>query len=440
MNDLHAEVLDLARALIRLDTTNRGHEGTETLAAEHLRDYLTGAGVEVELVAREPSRANVVARIPGIDPGAPSLAFVGHTDVVPVDGQEWTHPPFEAVVDDAGFLYGRGAIDMKNEVAARAVAMAELARTGFRPRGDLWFLAVADEEDGIADVGMRWLLEQRPDIRPTMAINEGGGERLPLTDGRTVQSLAIGEKGTCPVLLVALGESGHASMPELGDNAVPRLAELLTRIGSGMPATVHSPEVVSTLEVLGRPVADLPTDLALASALHPTLGHLLPALPGTTMAPTILAASTARNVMPARASVELDCRTLPGTTRDDVLAAVRSRLGDDLRYRLEPMEDMVPGSSSPATGPMPEAIAACLAEDGDDAPVLPLLCTGFTDSVHLRAAAGTAAYGFSPFRSTPAEVIAAGYHNADERIHVDDLALSARFHVSLARRLLGSRP
>lgn len=438
MTDLHAEVLDLTRALIRLDTTNRGHSGTETLAAEHLRDYLTGAGIDVELVAREPSRANVVARIPGTDPGAPSLAFVGHTDVVPVDGQEWTHPPFEAVVDDDGFLYGRGAIDMKNEVAARAVAMAELARTGFRPRGDLWFLAVADEEDGIADVGMRWLLEQRPDIRPTMAINEGGGERLPLVDGRTVQSLAIGEKGTCPVLLVAVGESGHASMPELGDNAVPHLAELLTRIGSGMPTTVHSPEVLSTLEVLlGRPVRNLTADLREAGALHPTLGHLLPSLPGTTMAPTVLAASTARNVMPARASVELDCRTLPGTTRDEVLAAVRSRLGDDLRYRLEFLEDMVPGSSSPATGSVPEAIAACLAEDGDDAEILPVLCTGFTDSVHLRAAAGTAAYGFSPFRSTPAEVMAAGYHNADERIHVDDLALSARFHVSLARRLLG---
>jgi acetylornithine deacetylase/succinyl-diaminopimelate desuccinylase-like protein len=435
--DLATEVLELARGLIRCDTTNRGFSGSETLAAELLHDYLTGHGVEVELVAREPDRANVVARIPGTDPSAASLALVGHTDVVPVDGQEWRHDPFAADVDDDGFLHGRGAVDMKNEVAARAVAMARLAREGFRPRGDLWLLAVADEEDGRADVGMRWLLEERPDIRPDLAINEGAGSRLPLADGRQALTFSIGEKGTCPVRVVAVGESGHASMPELGRNAVPILADLIGRIGSGMPDVVHSPEVAATVAaLLGRPVDDLAADLEEAAALHPTLRHELPSLPGTTMAPTVLGASTARNVMPARAHVELDCRILPGTTRAEVEAAVRARLGEG-SYELEPCEDMVPGSSSPATGALPDAVAAWLAEEGDDALLLPVLCTGFTDSVHLRAAAGTAAYGFSPFRSTPAEVIAAGFHNADERVHVDDLTLSARFHVDLVRRLLG---
>src|SRR5262249_9580191 len=165
------------------------------------RDYLAGYGVEAELVAREPHRANLVARIPagglgaGVSTGstggpAESLAFVGHTDVGPCDPRDWTHPPFEAVVDGGGWLWGRGAVDMKNEVAARAVAMAELARTGFRPSGDLWFLAVADEEDGFADVGMRWLLQERPDIRPTHSINEGGGERLTLADGRQMIGLS----------------------------------------------------------------------------------------------------------------------------------------------------------------------------------------------------------------------------------------------------------
>ncbi len=375
--------------------------------------------------------------IPGTDPAAPSLAFVGHTDVVPVDGQDWTHPPFEAVVDDDGWLWGRGAIDMKNEVAARAVAMAALAREGFRPTGDLWFVAVADEEDGSADVGMRWLLEERPDLRPTLAINEGGGERLALSDGRAALSIAVGEKGTCPVRVVALGEAGHASMPEVGDNAVPLLARLMVRIGSGTPSLVRDPVVDHTLEVLlGRPVGDLAADVAEAAALHPALGVELPALPGTTMAPTMLAGSSARNVMPARASVELDCRTLPGTTTDDVLAAVRARLGDDVAYELELPEAMTPGSASSPTGLLPDAVAAVLAELDPEALLLPVLCTGFTDSVHLRAAGGTAAYGFSPFRTTPAEVLAEGYHNADERVHVDDLRLSARFHVALARRLL----
>ena len=435
--DLEQEVVVVARELIRRDTTNRGSLGTETLAADYLVDYLTGHGVEAGLVAREPSRANVVARIPGTDPGAPSLALVGHTDVVPVDGQDWTHQPFEAVVDDDGWLWGRGAIDMKNEVAARAVAMAALAREGFRPRGDLWLLAVADEEDGRADVGMRWLLEERPDIRPSMAVNEGAGARLDLADGRAALTFSVGEKGTCPVRVVARGVAGHASMPAVGDNAVPHLAELVTRLGSGLPELERDAVVDRTLELLlDRPVADLAADLAEAARLHPALAHELPALPGTTMAPTMLAASTARNVMPARAWVELDCRTLPGTTTDDVLAAVRARLGDDVRYDLELPEPMTPGSASPPTGPLPDAVAACLAELDPDALLLPVLCTGFTDSVHLRAAAGTAAYGFSPFRTTPAEVLAAGYHNADERVHVDDLRLSARFHVALVRRLL----
>ena len=136
--------------------------------------------------------------------------------MVPADARDWTHPPFAAVVDEGGWLWGRGAIDMKNEVAARAVAMAELARSGFRPKGDLWLIAVADEEDGIADVGMRWLLEARPDIRPDLAINEGGGERLPLTDGRVVQTVSVGEKGTYPARVVAVGEAGHASTPDVG--------------------------------------------------------------------------------------------------------------------------------------------------------------------------------------------------------------------------------
>ncbi len=154
---------------------------------------------------------------------------------MPADPRDWTHPPFAAVVDEGGWLWGRGAIDMKNEVAARAVAMAELARSGFRPRGDLWLIAVADEEDGTADVGMRWLLEARPDIRPDLAINEGGGERLPLADGRVVQTVSVGEKGTYPARVVAVGEAGHASTPDVGANAVPILGELLRRVGHGMP-------------------------------------------------------------------------------------------------------------------------------------------------------------------------------------------------------------
>ena len=189
--------------------------------------------------------------------------------------------------------YGRGAIDMKNEVAARAVAMAELARSGFRPRGDLWLLAVADEEDGTADVGMRWLLDARPDIRPDLAVNEGGGEQLRLPDGRILATVGIGEKGTFPVRVTAVGEAGHASTPSVGDNAVPLLGELLRRVGSGLPESEPSPLLEHALDVLLGPRREGrsgPEVVREAAALHPALEHLLPALTGTTMAPTLLAA------------------------------------------------------------------------------------------------------------------------------------------------------
>jgi acetylornithine deacetylase/succinyl-diaminopimelate desuccinylase-like protein len=436
---LHDEVIRIARDLIRLDTTNAREPGlgNETLCAEYLSDYLSGYGVECELVAREAHRANLVARIPGSEPGAESLAFVGHTDVVPCDPRDWTHPPFEAVLDDHGWLWGRGAVDMKKEVAARAVAMAELARSGFRPSGDLWLLAVADEEDGFADVGMRWLLEERTDLKPTHSINEGGGERMPLSDGREVVAVSVGEKGTLPVQVTALGEAGHASIPTLGNNAVPLLARLVTRLGSGMPAPAANQMVSAMLAtLLGRDEPDLPRAIAEAEALHPSLAGSITALAGSTLAPTMLWGSNKRNVMPSRATVDVDCRILPGTTQADVEGLVRSLLGDDLPYALEWPEAIVEASSSPVDGVVPAAIAAFLAADGDPASVLPTMCTGFTDSNYLRAAAGTAAYGFSPTRTTPIEVLDAGYHNADERIHVDDLLLSTRFHVDLAQRVL----
>jgi acetylornithine deacetylase/succinyl-diaminopimelate desuccinylase-like protein len=439
---LHAEVLEVARGLIRIDTTNGNETEAAELAAGYLADSVRGTPgeslVEIELVAKDPARANLVARLRGTGDSEEDLAFVGHFDVVPADPRDWTHPPFEAVVDDEGYLFGRGAVDMKNEVAARLVAFAELARSGFRPRADLWLIIVADEEDGAADVGMRWLLEARPDLRPAWAVNEGGGQRLELADGRSVLTFAVGEKGTLPVRVTAVGEAGHASMPTLGDNAVPLLGELLTRVGRGLPTVEPSSLLAQTLGVL---LPDGPDDLAAALEaalpLHPTFVHSLPPLGGTTMAPTLLSGSAARNVMPARAWMELDCRILPGATAESVERAVRSRLGDGVSYELGFPEAMVPGTASPADGRLADAVAAFVADADPGTTLLPILCTGFTDSSFLRAAGATAAYGFSPFRTTPTEVLDAGYHNADERVHVDDLLYSVEFHLDLARRLLG---
>jgi acetylornithine deacetylase/succinyl-diaminopimelate desuccinylase-like protein len=434
-----SDVLTIARDLIRIDTTNdvdATTTGNETLAAEYLAGYLADAGLECHLVAREPHRANLVARLPGAG-GGPSLAFVGHTDVVPAEAAGWTHPPFEAFVDEDGYLHGRGALDMKGELAARAVAVAELARAGFRPSGDLWFLAVADEEDGTADVGMRWLLEQRPEIRPAFALNEGGGEVWSLPNGRRLIGVSVGEKGTLPARVTAVGEAGHASRPDAGDNPVPALAQLLVRLGLGSPRVRATPWLLKALEaVFGSAPADIDTSTHSAELLNPRLGSALRPMGGTTMTPTMLSASRTRNVIPAEASVELDCRLVPGTTVADVETEIRERLGDDVPYTISWPESLVPGSASNETSELMAAIDDFLRAHASRLTSVPILDAGFTDSVHLRAAAGTTAYGFNPYLHTPPDVLTTGFHNVDERVHVRDLALSVEFHIFIARQLL----
>jgi acetylornithine deacetylase/succinyl-diaminopimelate desuccinylase-like protein len=253
----------------------------------------------------------------------------------------------------------------------------------------------------------------------------------------------VGEKGTQPVRVDALGEAAHASIPSLGANAVPRLAELLSRIGTGMPTPRRHDVVDAMLQVLVGPNGangdgGLADAIEQARGLSPQFEHTIPAVCGTTMAPTRLFASEARNVIPARAGVELDCRVLPGTTPDEVERDVRDRLGDGVAYDLSFPEPMISGNFSPTSGPLWEAMVAWLATLGDPAPtLLPSLDTGFTDSVYLRDAFGCVAYGFSPLRSTSAEIADAGYHAKDERVHIDDLALGVDFHEFVIRRLLG---
>src|SRR5438477_4958814 len=222
--DLRSEVTALLRRPSRVDTTNP--PGNETAAAELLRDYLAANGVESELIAKVPERANLVARIPGS--GGPSLLLLCHTDVVLADPAEWSVPPFSGELRD-GEVWGRGALDMKSQVAANAVAIASLAREGFRPSGDLILAATADEEVG-AGFGLSWLSREHPDaVRCAYAVNEGGGDRLELADGRAVYQAAVAEKMTAPFRLRVHGRSGHASMPGIADNALVKATRLIDR-------------------------------------------------------------------------------------------------------------------------------------------------------------------------------------------------------------------
>ena len=277
---LRDEVVELLQALLRLDTVNP--PGNETSAAELLRDYLEPHGVECELLAREPGRANLVARIRGRGDGK-RLLLLSHTDTVLADPAEWALDPWSGALVD-GEIWGRGALDMKSQVAANAVAIATLARDGFEPAGDLIFAATADEEVG-DDFGLSWLCRVHPAaVQAEYCINEGGGDRT-VVRGRSVYLCSTAEKMTSPFLLRVRGRSGHASMPGIADNALVKAAPLLERLGEFRPRVRLLPETEVFLRtVLGAP-ADADSMLERVEQLEPALSAMTEPMLGTVVSP-----------------------------------------------------------------------------------------------------------------------------------------------------------
>ena len=424
------EATALLQALLRLDTVNP--PGNETQAAELLRDYLARNGIECELYAREPHRANLVARIKGGD--GPSLAFLSHTDTVLADPGEWDRDPWSGDLVD-GEVWGRGALDMKDQVAASAVAFASLVGEGFVPSGDLVLLVVADEEVG-AGYGLNWLAAEHPDVaRCDYAINEGGGERLVL--GNTpVYLCATAEKMSAPFKVRVHGRSGHASMPGIGDNALVKAARYVEALGSYDPPRELIPEAKGFLEAILGEVPPLADALARASALDPILAGLVEPLLAFTLSPTMIDASHQRNVIPALCEITVDCRLLPETTPADVEPLIRAALGDG-SYELEFLE-AIGGTRSRMDTPLWGALERFTAEIEPDARLAPIACPGFTDSHYLREAFGTVAYGFFPMRSMDTELATKLVHSANERIKVDDLELGVDMLRSVAQMLLAS--
>jgi acetylornithine deacetylase/succinyl-diaminopimelate desuccinylase-like protein len=425
---LRDEAVELLRELLRLDTVNP--PGNETRAAELLRAYLEEAGVECELLARDPARANLVARIPGGD--GKRLLLLGHTDTVLADPEEWTVDPWSGALRD-GHVWGRGALDMKSQVAANAVAVATLAREGYRPPGDIILAATADEEVGTSDFGVSWLCREHPDaIHAEYCLNEGGGDRVTV-NGRVFYLCAVAEKMSSPFRLRVRGRSGHASIPAVSDNALVKAARLVDRLSQLRPPRVFLPETEAFVTAL---VGTLPGAASFEdrlAALDESLEAMVEPMIGMTVVPTMVEASRKRNVVPALCDVTCDCRLVPGQTQDEAEAVLRAWLGED-GWELEWLEG-VGGSRSSAHTPLWEAIAAWVAREEPGAEVVPTLLPGFTDSHYLREAFGTIAYGFFPLRTMDAELASRLVHSADERIAVDDLELGTRFVLDMARTI-----
>jgi acetylornithine deacetylase/succinyl-diaminopimelate desuccinylase-like protein len=414
------EAIELLQGLLRLDTVNP--PGNETQAAELLGRYLEEAGVECRLLARVPERANLVARLRGR--GGPTLALISHTDTVRADPEEWTVDPWSGELRD-GHIWGRGALDMKNHVAAAAVAVATLAREGFVPAGDVVFVASADEEVG-EDFGLSWLCANHPDsVRADYCVNEGGGDRL-VVAGRPVYLCSTSEKMSSPFLLRVFGRSGHASMPGIADNALVRAARLIERLAAYRPETRIQPEAEAFLRLLGTSDVER-LEPALRAVVEPMLSH--------SISPTMIEASKQRNVIPALCDVVCDCRLLPGETQEEAEAGIRAALGED-DYELRWLEG-VGGTASPLDTPLWSAIESFVEAEEPGATLAPVIVAGFTDSHFMRESFGTVCYGFFPMRAMDSELAATLIHSADERISVDDLELGTRFLMHVARTLEG---
>ena len=429
---LRQEVTELLQGLIRIDTTNP--PGNETAAAELLRDYLEDAGVSCELYAKVPERANFVARIPGRGDG-PTLLFLSHTDVVFADASEWNADPFGGELRD-GEVWGRGALDMKGQVAAEAVAIASLARERFEPAGDLIFCATADEEVG-AGFGAAWLCEEHADaVRCDYLVNEGSGDRVEL-GGNSFYLCSVSEKMSAPFRLRVHGRSGHASMPGIADNALVKAAPMIQALGAYRPEQRLIPEVEALLEtVTGKRPASPGEALERARAVAPLLAEMVEPLLSMTLSPTMANASQKRNVIPAICDITVDSRLLPGMTTDEQHAIVRDVLGDG-DYELMSLEAHG-GSRSEIRTPLWDAVSSWVESVDPGARPAPVCVAGFTDSHWFREAFGTVAYGFFPSRVMPIETAARLIHSADERVPVEDLELGVSFLRHCAQSLLSN--
>jgi acetylornithine deacetylase/succinyl-diaminopimelate desuccinylase-like protein len=430
---LRDEATKLLADLIRIDTSNP--PGHETPAAVFLQWFLEREGVACELISKDPARANLVARIKGSGEG-PSLMLLGHTDVVPADRADWSVDPFEGVVRD-GYVWGRGALDMKCQTVCNVLAFALIARSGIRPRGDLVLIAESDEEEGTDAVGLPFVVAQRPDLRTDYAINESS-ERFVLSDGRVVHLFGVAEKAIMPVTVTARGRPGHASWPPAGDNALVRLGPAIERLAAHRPSGEPAPELLILLDALVPGDDTVDERIARAADLHPELRRTLEPLQGSTVSPTMIHASDAVNVIPGHAELYLDCRVLPGTEPEGLMRELRACLGEiDVELELSAPPDG--GSRSPVDTPLAGMIRDYVETVEPGALVLPSMSAGFTNSHYLRETYGTVAYGFFPLLHTPLALAGETVHSHDERIHQDDLTIGVRFLEHACRTIGGFR-
>jgi acetylornithine deacetylase/succinyl-diaminopimelate desuccinylase-like protein len=440
-SDLQHESIELLQELIRNACVNDGHveSGAEIRSVDLLKHYLGSTGLDVEQYEPRPGRASLVARIEGSDPDAPSLLLMGHTDVVPVNPDGWSRDPFSGDLVD-GFVWGRGAVDMLNITASQAVAFRNLALSGFKPKGTLIYLAVADEE-ALGTWGAKHLVEHERDaVYADYVLTESGGYQMPTAEGIRLPVLTA-EKGTFWSKLRIGGTPGHGSQPYRTDNAVVTAAEVVRRIQAYQPKAQiqevwrrfvegmhYPPEIRDAFldpEGLEQALAELPLGMS----------RLVHACTHTTFSPNVMHGGTKTNVIPDTVELEVDIRTLPGQTGDEVRAMLDDALGD-LADRVELESNDDPSTASPIDTPLWDSLARVTGRLVEGSALVPFLMVGGTDNRFFRRA-GSVGYGFALFsRRMSFEDYATMFHGNDERVDVESLGLSEQLWEAVAHDLL----
>jgi acetylornithine deacetylase/succinyl-diaminopimelate desuccinylase-like protein len=446
LKEVEEEITSLLSDLIRINTTNP--PGNENDAAKYLAETLEKEGFKCELFESAPGRGSVITRLKGTSE-KPSLLLLSHLDVVTANPKEWSVDPFAGIVKD-GFVWGRGALDMKSMTAMEVVVMKLLKRNNVKLKGDVILAATADEEKG-GNAGAGWLVDNYPEkIQAEYVINEGGGLAIPV-NGKNIYTIQTAEKGILWFKVKAKGRPGHGSVPGAADNAILRMNKVVEKLGNYTAKITVVPTVKQFLNEVAKENKMAQQALTLLLQNPDTGDQILDMLAQAdkamaeevramlrmTIAPTMINGGVKENIIPSECEAVFDCRILPGQMPAEAMNEIKRLLKDvDMgKLEFETIQANEP-SESPTNTPLYAHIASVLKEFEPESSIAPILLTGGTDSRFFRKL-GSVCYGFAPMRSDmPYGEILKMTHGIDERISIENLVFGTSVLYNIVEKFM----